>query len=267
MRRAVVLLVVLSSASLAFAQGPKGAAKPAARPAAPPYNAYVHTWHQPTPGHTAPVDANGKKKLVLMALNTQERVELSAERDSGAFSAHELDRAAHILREPSSGNEHPIEPRVLDAVYRIQVHFDAQEIRIISGYRTPHGGASNHGKGRAIDVVVPGATDDDVAKFAREMGFMGVGIYPQSGFVHVDVRERSYFWVDSSGPGKRNRERGILGDVASRADAAALARGEHGLGALAVGTDVDALLRQATPTGVSLQNPPPPLLDDDDDDP
>ena len=267
MRRGLVLLLLLSSASLALAQGPKSTAKPAAHPAAPPYNAYVHTWHQPTPGHVAPVDAGGKKKLVLMALNTQERVELSAEKDSGAFSAHELDRAAHLLREPSSGNEHPIEPRVLDAVYRIQVHFDAQEIRIISGYRTPHGGASNHGKGRAIDVVVPGATDDDVAKFAREMGFMGVGIYPQSGFVHVDVRERSYFWIDSSGPGKKNRERGILGDVASRADAAALARGEHGLGALSVGTDVDALLRQASPGGPSLQNPPPALLDDDTDEP
>lgn len=267
MRRGLVLLLMSSSASLALAQGPKSAAKPAAHPAAPPYNAYVHTWHQPTPGHTAPIDDSGKKKLVLLALNTQERVELSAEKDSGAFSAHELDRAAHLLREPSSGNEHPIEPRVLDAVYRIQVHFDAQEIRIISGYRTPHGGASNHGKGRAIDVVVPGATDDDVAKFAREMGFMGVGIYPQSGFVHVDVRERSYFWVDSSGPGKKNRERGILGDVASRADAAALARGEHGLGALSVGTDVDALLRQASSGGASVQNPPPPLLDDDDDEP
>ena len=41
----------------------------------------------------------------------------------------DLDRAAHLLREPSSGNEHPIEPRVLDAIYRIQTHFGAQEIR------------------------------------------------------------------------------------------------------------------------------------------
>ena len=264
MRRWLVLpLVALLSASAALAQGPKTAA----RPAGPPSNSYVHAWHQPTPGHTAPLDAGGKKKLALVALNTQERVELQAEKDSGGFAARELDRAAHLLREPSSGNEHPVEPRVLDALYRIQVHFDAQEIRIISGYRTPHGGASNHGKGRAIDVVIPGASDDDVARFAREMGFMGVGIYPQSGFVHVDVRERSYFWVDASGPGKKNRERGILGDVAARADAAALARGEHGLAALSVGTDVDALLRSASSAGAPVQNPPPPLLDDDDDEP
>ena len=63
------------------------------------------------------------------------------------------------------------------------------------------------------DLVVPGASDSDVAKFAREVGFVGVGIYPTSGFVHVDARARSYFWVDSSAPGRRNRERGIMGDL------------------------------------------------------
>lgn len=267
MRSWLTALCVLSAAPLALAQGPRSTAKAAPRAAGPSYSTYVHTWHQPTPGRTAPVDANGRKKLVLMALNTQERVELQAENDAGGFSAHELDRAAHALREPSSGNEHPIEPRALDAIYRIQVHFDAQEVRVVSGYRTPHGGGSNHGKGRAIDVVIPGATDDDVAKFAREMGFMGVGTYPRSGFVHVDVRERSYFWVDSSGPGKRNRERGILGDVASRADAAALARGEHGLAALTVSNDVDALVRSASSASAPAGNPAPPLLDDDDDEP
>ncbi|MFK5065634.1 hypothetical protein, partial [Klebsiella pneumoniae] len=71
----------------------------------------------------------------------------------------------------------------------------------------------------------------------------GVGVYPASGFVHVDVRERSYFWLDSSAPGKRNRERGVHSDLAQRADAAALARGEHGLPSLSVATDVDAALQ------------------------
>ncbi len=231
-------------------------------PARPAYGSYVNAWHAVAPGRTAPTDERGRKKLVLFALNTQERVELTAERDTGAFSAHELDRAAHLLREPSTGNEHPVEPRIVDVLYKIALKFDAQEIRVVSGYRTPRGGASNHGKGRAVDVVVPGTTDDDVAKFARELGFMGVGIYPVSGFVHVDVRDRSYFWIDSSGPGKKNRERGILGDVAARADAAAAARGERGVPALIVSTDVDAAMRA---TGVAPA-PPPPLDDDDDDD-
>jgi uncharacterized protein YcbK (DUF882 family) len=202
------------------------------------------------------VDDTGRSKLVLTAINTRERVELSALAASGGWAPRDLDRAAHLLREPGSGNEHPIEPRVLDAAYRIQTHFGAQEIRVVSGYRTPGAIASsrssNHGRGRAIDLVVPGVTDQDVAKFARDMGFMGVGVYPTSGFVHVDVRDRSYFWVDTSGPGRRNRERGILADVAGRADRDATARGERGLPIPSIATDVDALLGGSVATAAPV---------------
>ena len=210
------------------------------------YVTAVRSWHAPVPDRTAPLDESGRPKLALVALNTQERLEIPALSASGGFQARDLDRAAHLLREPSSGNEHPIEPRVLDAIYRIQTHFAAQEIRVISGYRTPASIAaargSQHGRGRAIDVIVPGTRDDDVAKFARDMGYMGVGVYPTSGFVHVDVRDRSYFWVDSSGPGGRTRERGILSDVAAKADREAAARGEKGVPPVTIAADVDALL-------------------------
>jgi uncharacterized protein YcbK (DUF882 family) len=207
------------------------------------------------------LDENGRAKLVLVSLNTNDRVELSPFSERGGFAAKDLDRAAWTLREPSSGNAHPVEPRLLDLVYRIQTQFSAPEIRVISAYRTPHGrNASNHGRGRAIDIVVPGATDADVAKFARELGFVGVGIYPASGFVHVDVRDRSYFWVDASGPGRRNRERWILRDVATKSDAAATARGERGLAPFSIGDDVDEALKvwQSQPASA-------PAPDDDDD--
>ncbi len=198
--------------------------------------------------------------LVLQGLNIPDRVELTARSDRGGFSAEDLDRAAHVMRD-HAGNEHPVDPRLVDMVYRIQTHFHAHEIRIISGYRTPHGGAtSNHGKGRAMDLVVPGASDEEVAKLAREEGFTGVGVYPVSGFVHVDVRERSYFWVDMSGPGKRNRTRGVLADVAAKSDAQALARGERSVGPFHVGTDVDAVVGS---TAVAA-NAAPPVVEEDD---
>jgi hypothetical protein len=109
-----------------------------------------------------------------------------------------------------------------------------------------------------MDLVVPGASDEDVAKLAREQGFAGVGIYPVSGFVHVDVRERSYFWVDTSGPGKRSRIRGILADLAQKSDSQAIARGERSVGPFHVGTDVNAVLGAPA---VAPQQPP----DEDDD--
>jgi uncharacterized protein YcbK (DUF882 family) len=224
----------------------------------------VRSWHTPVADRTAPRDAAGRAKLVLAALNTQEHVELAALGPRGGWSPRDLDHAAHLLREPGSGNEHPIEPRILDVLWRIQTHFDAQEIRVISGYRTPAAAVigsrrgSNHGRGRAIDIIVPGASDQDVAKLARDMGFLGVGIYPTSGFVHVDVRDRSYFWVDTSGPGGKTRERGILADVATRADRDALSRGEKGFPVPIIGSDVDAILG-----GTVLASSPVPDEDED----
>jgi uncharacterized protein YcbK (DUF882 family) len=166
--------------------------------------------------------------LVLHGMYIDERAELPAASDDGGFYYADLLRAAKVLREPSTGNEYFPEPRTIDLLYRIQRHFDAEEIRVMSAYRTPVSGNSQglHAKGRAVDFVVPGADDTDVARFARELGFAGVGLYPLGSFVHVDTREHSYFWIDRSGPGHRSRERGILLDVVRRADELARGRGE-----------------------------------------
>lgn len=263
MRRGVPLwLLVAIVSTLAAHSDAQKPGKPAQPPQRPGYAAFVQAWHAPVLDRTAPMDANARPMLVLAAINTHERLELEALSDNGGFVAHDLDRAAHLLRDPSAGNEHPVEPRLLDAIYRLQRKFGAQEVRVISAYRTPRAsGGSNHGKGRAIDLVIPGATDEAVATFARDMGFMGVGVYPVSGFVHLDVRDRSYFWLDSSAPGKKNRERGVLADLAQRSDAAALARGERGVPTLAVLGDVDAVLQTHVS---SLLNATPADEDDDD---
>ena len=262
-RFGLAALAVTLAVAPASAEPAKPAPRPAAatkRPAGPV--AASRTWHTATPGKTAPVDDKGRSLLVLQGLNIPDRVELTPRSERGGFSAEDLDHAAHVMRD-SSGNEHPIDPRLLDMVYRLQAHFHAHEIRIVSGYRTPRGSAtSNHAKGRAMDLVVPGATDEDVAKFAREEGFAGVGVYPVSGFVHVDVREHSYFWVDTSGPGKRSRIRGILADVAAKSDAQAIARGERSVGPFHVGTDVDAAIGS---TAVAAHSSPPPDEDEEGD--
>ncbi len=258
----VSTLAAPSSAEAPSAQKPKPATPVAHAPQKPVYASLAQGWHVPVEGRAAPIDANARPMLVLAAINTNERLELSALSDNGGFVAHDLDRAAHLLRDPRAGNEHPVEPRLLDAIYRIQRKFGAQEIRVISAYRTPRAnGGSNHGKGRAVDLVVPGTSDESVATFARDMGFMGVGVYPVSGFVHVDVRDRSYFWLDSSAPGKKNRERGVLSDLAQRSDAAALGRGERGVPTLAVLADVDAAREEHV---ASLVNATPADEDDDD---
>jgi uncharacterized protein YcbK (DUF882 family) len=205
------------------------------------------------------VDDEGHPLLVLRALNTTEHASFAAAGPGGGFGASDLDRASVLLRDPATGARHPVEPRLVDLAFRIQSHFGAAEIRVLSGYRLPsRGNGSNHGKGRAMDLIVPGASDADVAAFARTLGFVGVGIYPVSGFVHLDVRDRSYFWSDASGPGKKNRERGILESLARASDVEAEERGELVVSSCALQTDVDAALRSCTARDASSG-------DDDDD--
>ncbi|MBS2017177.1 MAG: YcbK family protein [Deltaproteobacteria bacterium] len=268
LRRIVAAALVTTGAGMLAARG-ASAAPPAPKPApkkGPSAVPASKAWHMVPPGKTAPLDASGRPMLVLQGLNIPDHVELSAATERGGFSAEDLDRAAHVMREPSSGNEHPIDPRLLDMIYRLEVHFKAPEIRIISGYRTPRpkSPTSNHGRGRAMDLVVPGSTDEEVAKFAREQGFAGVGVYPVSGFVHVDVREHSFFWVDSSGPGKRSRLRGILADLAQKSDAQATARGERSVGPFLLASDVDAAVGTKA---VASTTPAAPDEDDEGDAP
>ncbi len=199
-------------------------------------------WHAPSTVSPAR-DANGRPMLTLTAINRGETLSVPATSDEGGFDSTDLDRIAHLLR-AATGDEHPIDPRTLSLVYRIESHFDVPEIRVVSGYRVPKPGShSNHGKGRAIDLIVPGVADAEVARYVRELGFVGVGVYPTSQFVHVDIRPHSYFWVDYTGPHMKSRDRGILGDLAAQSDAAALARGQAPVEPYVVRTDVDAAMK------------------------
>ncbi len=267
---------ILAIGAVASAQPGKVAARarqhapppaPTVRPQSAAATAYL-SGRQPLVGwhaaSTRPVarDTSGRPLLVLTTLNRGETIEVPTTSDAGGFEAEDLDRVAHELR-AATGDEHPVDPRTLALAYHIETHFGVPELRVVSGYRVPKPGShSNHGKGRAIDIIVPGVADEEVARFVREMGFVGVGVYPTSQFVHVDVRPRSYFWVDFSGPHMKNRERGILGDLAARSDAAATARGQPSIEPFGVGTDVDAALRARGVAGTGA----PQVEDDEDDD-
>ncbi len=210
-------------------------------PVSAAYRESVRAWHEAS-GHASPVGPKGEPCLLLVNLNERERAALCPLPDGGGFSAADREAAALLFREPGSDNTHPVHPRLLSLLFDIQEHFHAGEIRLLSGYRSPWEGNSNHGKGRAADIVVPGASDDAVASYARGLGFVGVGIYPTSHFVHVDVREASYFWVDASAPGRPHRERGILAALAKESDERAKARHERQTFGPVVRADVNGWL-------------------------
>lgn len=177
---------------------------------------------------------NARPPLVLLAINGNKTEVLVPKRDDGGFSPADLQRAAitfsmHSLRRGPAlrkgAKVHPLAPRLLDLVYRAMRHFDAKQVKVVSGFRKDRAG-SRHTQGRAVDMTIEGVSNEQLAAYVRDFGFVGVGLYPRSGFVHLDVRDASYFWVDDSAPGAACQLKPVGAADARLADQAARARGE-----------------------------------------
>ena len=95
-----------------------------------------------------------------------------------------------------------LHPGLLPLLARLAERFPGRAIEIVSGYRPGAREGSRHRFGRALDLRVAGTSVDEVAAFLEPEPDTGVGLYPTSGFVHLDVRTERVRWVDDSGPGQ-----------------------------------------------------------------
>lgn len=89
----------------------------------------------------------------------------------------------------------------------VSAHWPTRTIVVHSGYRDPsvsfHAKRSNHTRGRAIDIRIPGVSNRELfSALRRSFDHIGLGYYPNSSFVHLDVRDKNAFWVDYAGPGQ-----------------------------------------------------------------
>jgi uncharacterized protein YcbK (DUF882 family) len=118
-------------------------------------------------------------------------------------------KTAEQMMRSMSGLSHPIEPRLVHLLAAVSNHFGSRKIEIISGFRPysplQHTAHSNHNIGKAIDFRVMGVPNEVVRDYCRELRDVGCGYYPNSTFVHLDVRETSSFWIDYSRPGEPPR--------------------------------------------------------------
>jgi len=170
---------------------------------------------------------SGPAPLIFRRAHGGATFTLTPNTPTGGFDAADLEtaRQAFAWRDDEFTSQHPVSTHLLDLVYQTMRHFDATQVELVSGFRDGRS-TSRHSHGRAIDFTIPGVAMNALAEHVRTLGFVGVGIYPRSGFVHLDVRNESYFWVDHSGSGRRGRVRQILAGVSVRADEAARARGQ-----------------------------------------
>jgi len=108
-----------------------------------------------------------------------------------------------------SGATHAIDGRLIALVGLVSDHFGGRRIEVISGYRPyskrQHTAHSNHNIGHAVDFRVIGVPNEVVRDYCRTLRNVGVGYYPNSVFVHMDVRNDPAYWVDFSRPGEPPR--------------------------------------------------------------
>jgi len=169
-------------------------------------------------------DGDGPAPFVLVRRWDEARFELTPETEEGGFDDADLELAKQAWARYKTLQTTDIHPRLISVIYEAARHFEAPYVVITSGYR-PGSKSSMHYWGRAADIQIPGVPCRKLAEHLRTHGFVGVGVYPRTGGVHVDIRRESYYWISWAPRGKRWRERGILLDLAKRMDKEALSRG------------------------------------------
>ena len=96
---------------------------------------------------------------------------------------------------------------VVTAANEVLVSTESLPIHVLSGYRSKERSTSRHAHARAVDFRVPGVDPKEIWEALKRFDDVGLGWYPTSKFVHRDVREKSAYWIDDSGPGQRARYR------------------------------------------------------------
>ena len=149
--------------------------------------------------------SNPFKNLAFYNTHTQERLHVCYCRN-GKYDFKALSKINHILRDHRSDEVRAIDTQLLDLLHDLSFKTNPQSpFHIISGYRSPAtnkklskksaGVASRslHMQGKAIDIRIPGFKTRNLRNVARQMKAGGVGYYPKSDFVHVDVGRVRYW--------------------------------------------------------------------------
>jgi uncharacterized protein YcbK (DUF882 family) len=141
-------------------------------------------------------------RLRFYHTHTNERLDIVYRRGEN-YLPESLAKLDHYLRDSRTGDVRKFDPRLFDLLYDLtsSVNDDGGEISVVCGYRTPstneilrirsaHTGvarSSLHMQALAIDIRLPGVATAAVRDAALRLQRGGVGYYPDSNFIHVDV--------------------------------------------------------------------------------
>ncbi|MDH5674720.1 MAG: LysM peptidoglycan-binding domain-containing protein [Myxococcales bacterium] len=123
----------------------------------------------------------------------------------GRVRADAVRKLRHLMRPRDSRKRIDPHRRLLRLLAQVSDHFGGRQIQIVSGYRRPGGytkKSSRHVAGHAIDFRVRGVPLKVLRDYCASFERVGVGFYPRSKFVHLDVRRKNARWTDWSRPGE-----------------------------------------------------------------
>jgi uncharacterized protein YcbK (DUF882 family) len=183
------------------------------------------------PTAAAAIPASGQKyELKLYHLHTGESLDVIY-RIGDTYIPSALAELNHFLRDHRTQDVSSYDPREFDLLHNLLTRLDRPNavIDVVCGYRTPWsnnflrtgGGTetpsetgvaehSQHMLAKAIDIRIPGVTTTQLDHAALSLRAGGVGYYPVSQFVHVDVgpvRQWSFGAVSSHRVRSRHRRR------------------------------------------------------------
>ncbi|MGD0305944.1 MAG: DUF882 domain-containing protein [Candidatus Acidiferrales bacterium] len=151
---------------------------------------------EPQPAAALPLD----HVLSLYNTHTNERISV-VYRHGDAYVAAALSKLDYFLRDHNTNEVRHFDPHLYDILSDLtaSVGHPGGEIDIVCGYRTPatnaalrertNGVAKNslHIQAEAIDLRMPGVNTLKLRRAALALARGGVGYYPHSDFIHVDV--------------------------------------------------------------------------------
>jgi uncharacterized protein YcbK (DUF882 family) len=119
-----------------------------------------------------------------------------------------------------------LHPRLIHMIQRVAERWPGHTFEIVSGYRPGSTGSeSKHAQARALDFKLIGIPNKEVWEFCKQLPKSGCGYYPNSVFIHMDARDESTFWIDSSKPGKKSKH--VNKDGSSKAAAKTKTSGQN----------------------------------------
>lgn len=142
----------------------------------------------------------GERRLRLYHTHTRERLDIVYLRDN-TYIPDALAQLDRFLRDSLTGDMHHFDPRLFDVLFDLTKTSGRpdSEIQVICGYRTPQTNEflrahttgvakqSLHMQAEAIDIRLPGVKTSALRDAALALERGGVGYYPASDFIHVDV--------------------------------------------------------------------------------